>query len=317
MVTRFTRAHLVAVVAALLAVAGVVGAAVETWSVVAVAVVGLLSVLVLLTWETRKVALAVMRRTEKARTVPQQLTALRHDVAGVRSLHEETESRRAADYWNLTAVELVEVVRDVEAIQQLYAELHPRAAMPQSAGWALRPADLLVLTQHLAATPPRLVVELGSGTSTVWFAYLLESLGTGRLVTVEHAEEWVERTRGVLADHGFAESAQVEVRHAPLGPSGVPGHETRWYDQAVLADLHDIDMLVVDGPPARIGPGARYPAGPHLVDRVRVGGIVVVDDAGREEEKSMVARWLQERPDLERVQLTGPFGSHVALRRTA
>lgn len=303
--------------AGLLSVVGAVGALASWWSLVALAVVGLLSVVVVLAWETRKVALVVMRRTEKDGSLHRSIGRMRTDVTEVRDLHEETERRRADDHHRLTAIDLVEVVRDVEAIHQLYADLRPRAAMPQSGGWALRSSDLLVLTQHLTASPPRLVVELGSGTSTVWFAYLLESLGTGRLVTVEHAEEWVGRTRGVLADHGFADAPFVEVRHAPLSPVDLPGHATPWYDPAVLADLHDIDMLVVDGPPARSGPEARYPAGPHLLDRVRVGGIVIVDDAGRDEEKSMVRRWLEERADLERVQLTGPFGSHVALRRTA
>ena len=315
MPSRFSRAHAVAGVAALLAVGGLVGAVTETWAVVAVAVVGLLSVLVLLVWETRKVALVVMRRSEKQAALARDVATVRDTVVRTEALHEQTEARRAEDFWNLKAIELVEVVRDVEALHQLYADLRPRTAMPQSGGWALRPTDLLVLTRHLRASPPALVVELGSGTSTVWFAYLLESLGTGRLVTIEHAEEWVGRTEGVLAEHGFAGASHVEVRHAPLAPAEVPGHPTPWYDRAALADLHDIDLLVVDGPPARSGPDARYPAGPLLVDRVRIGGIVIVDDAGRDEEKAMLRRWLAERPDLERVQLTGPFGSHVALRR--
>ena len=321
---RSSRAHLVLATAGLLAVAGLVGAVVQEWTLVAVAVVGLLAVLVLLAWETRKVALVVMRRSEKDVVVRREVKGLRKDVAGLRrsvlrsrALQEEAEARRAEDHRRLSDFRLVEVVRDVEAVHQLHASLRPRAAMPQSGGWALRPTDLLVLTEHVRATRPGLVVELGSGTSTVWFAYLLESLGTGRLVTVEHAEEWVGRTRGVLGAHGFGGSAQVEVRHAPLVPAGLPGHETPWYDRDVLADLHDIDLLVVDGPPAVTGPDVRYPAGPHLLDRVRVGGVVIVDDAAREEEREMLQRWQAERPELQRVQLTGPFGSHVALRRTA
>ncbi|GAA0199390.1 hypothetical protein GCM10008944_16360 [Cytobacillus oceanisediminis] len=324
MPARFTRAHLLLAVSALLAATGLVGAVTQVWSAVAVSVVGLVSAVVVLVWETRRVALVLMRRSEDDADLRRQVKALRKDLVALRrsvlrsrSIHEEADRRRAEDHRQLADFRLVEVVRDVEALHQLYAHVRPRAAMPQSGGWALRPADLLVLTEHLRAARPGLVVELGSGTSTVWFAYLLESLGAGRLVTVEHAEEWVGRTRGVLADHGFADSAQVEVRHAPLGPSGLPGHPTHWYDQEVFADLQDIDMLVVDGPPARTGPEVRYPAGPHLLDRVRVGGIVIVDDAGRDEEKSMMQRWLDERSDLERVQLTGPFGSHVALRRTA
>ncbi|MBC8099940.1 MAG: class I SAM-dependent methyltransferase, partial [Armatimonadetes bacterium] len=41
---------------------------------------------------------------------------------------------------------------------------------------------------------------------------------------------------------------------------------------------------------------ARYPALPILFECLRVGALIVVDDADREDEQRMVARWLREYP---------------------
>lgn len=317
-----TRAHTVLVAGVLLCAASLVGALREEWTVVAAATTGLLLLVLLLLWRVRDVALLSMRRVQGVPTLRREVGALRTAVASlderISALHREVESaerQRRSDHHLLTHVNLPEVVSDVEALPQLYARITPRAPMPPSGGWALRPTDLLTLSEHLRVERPNLVVELGSGTSTIWFSYLLEAAGSGRLVSLEHDPVWVEQSRAMLLKHGFAPGGSVEVRHAPLTPTELPNHRTPWYDPAAILDLEEIDLLVVDGPPASTGRDARYPAAELLLERVSIGGLVIVDDAGREDERRMIDRWRTEHPSLERVRLPGPAGSHVALRR--
>jgi predicted O-methyltransferase YrrM len=135
------------------------------------------------------------------------------------------------------------------------------------------------------------VVELGSGTSTVWLAYALEQTG-GRIVSLDHDPHYAQNTREMLRAHGLDQVA--EVRDAPLAPITVREADFRWYDTGALSDLNDIDLLLVDGPPGSIGPLSRYPALSVLRPRLAAGATVVLDDLSREDEQETLRRWVYE-----------------------
>ncbi|WP_162606163.1 class I SAM-dependent methyltransferase [Jiangella asiatica] len=187
-------------------------------------------------------------------------------------------------------------IRQSEALIQLYEWVRPRCAMPSLGGWALDPTGVLTLLEIVRRRQPGLVVELGSGTSTIWLGYALEQLGSGRLVTIDHDERFAEQTRTHVRTHGLEEL--VEVRVAPLVDADLPGHATRWYDHTVMADLTDIDLLVIDGPPRSTGSMARYPAAVRLRDQLGDGAVVALDDATRPDEREVVQRWREEIPEL-------------------
>ncbi len=90
---------------------------------------------------------------------------------------------------------------------------------------------------------PGLVVECGSGSSSVWLGHVLRRLGHGRYVALEHDERYAEVSRTEVARHGLSDV--VEVRHAPLLPVTVDGEEQPWYDPAAFADLR-LDHGVVE-----------------------------------------------------------------------
>jgi predicted O-methyltransferase YrrM len=179
---------------------------------------------------------------------------------------------------------------EVEALVQLFQGFTPRAPMPPSGGFALNPTDLLDLLQLIRTRKPKLVLELGSGTSTVWIAYALEKVG-GRLVSLDHDPGYAEKTRAALAAHGLVEVA--EVRDAPLRPVLLDGRSFPWYDMDALADLREVDLLLIDGPPEKTGPDARYPAMRVLEDRLADAATVVFDDAHRQDERVALRKWVE------------------------
>lgn len=144
--------------------------------------------------------------------------------------------------------------------------------------------------------PAPIVLELGSGASTVVLARLLRELGGGALVAVEHDMRWADRIRHQLA-HERLDAASVVF--APMGPHRDGWDDAEWYAEAVLtAALPDrpLDVLVVDGPPAW-QPGtehARYPALPVLAGRLAPGAAVVLDDVERAGEQAVLERWRAE-----------------------
>jgi predicted O-methyltransferase YrrM len=187
--------------------------------------------------------------------------------------------------------------REFEATVQLFQGFTPRAPMPSSGDFALNPTDLLELLHLIRTRQPRLVLELGSGTSSVWIAYALEKSG-GRLVSLDHDGGYAARTRSALAAHGLSPIA--EVRDAPLTPAGIDGRDYPWYDPEALADLHDIDFVLIDGPPAATGADARYPAMHMIEKRLADRATIVFDDAGRADEQAAMTAWTERFTGLTR-----------------
>jgi predicted O-methyltransferase YrrM len=179
--------------------------------------------------------------------------------------------------------------RQAEALHNLYALLQPRQAVPPLRGWAASPDLVLLLVSHVLEHRPRTVVECGSGASTLWTSYALERVGGGRVLSLEHDPVYADQTRSLLARHGL--SAYAEVATAPLTPVTIGEESWRWYDPAALASVSEVDLLIVDGPPAATGPLARYPAVPLLFDRLAADAVVVLDDAVRKDEREIAARW--------------------------
>ena len=181
----------------------------------------------------------------------------------------------------------------VEALLELRDLLPPRAPMPAMRGWAAAPTTLVQLIQAVLDRRPELVLECGSGVSSIWVGYALEKLGSGRCVALEHEPRYAQATREALERHGL--SSIVEVRDAPLRPVDVSGETFDWYDQQALEGLRDAGVVFVDGPPGATGPLARFPAAPLLRPLLSgSGALFVLDDADRPEERDLQERWCAE-----------------------
>nr|WP_236779077.1 class I SAM-dependent methyltransferase [Agromyces seonyuensis] len=212
--------------------------------------------------------------------------ALAASIAEFGAAADESETPYAPG----TSLDLLrrDLQRDLSATLSLHAALDVERRMPAPGGWAATPDTLAMLVglllDRLGDAP--VVVECGSGTSTVWLASALRAAGRGRLISLEHDAEWAALSRTRLLDHGLADL--VDVRHAPLeaGPEGL------WYAESSLGGLERIDLLFVDGPPGFLGEHARRPAYPVLGAALSPGGFVVLDDVDRPGETAIFAEWL-------------------------
>lgn len=221
------------------------------------------------------------------------LKALSRDEKQLRSI-----SRRGLQWLKY------ETVREVEAVLQLRQLLSVDAPTPLLGGWAMDPESVLALVQLLTERRPGLVVELGSGASTVWIAMALRQIGSGKVVSYDHLPEYAAITRKALEHAGLQQWA--EVREAPLTDTRIGDETFSWYGLDAGATQAQIDVLLVDGPPGSTGPLARYPAVPRLVRSLREHALVIVDDAARHDEEEMVERWIREFPALKRSAGLGP-----------
>lgn len=232
-------------------------------------------------------------------------SALPAPDAPVTALDDEVLAQVTTAVTGAVVPELKRTFRQVEALHNLYAMIDIEHALPASRGWPASPDLLLLLVDLVDRHRPRLVVECGSGLSTLCLALAMRRFGIeGKVIALEHLEEYAEQTRELLRRHGVDDLA--EVRTAPLQRLAVGGLSVEWYARDAWQDLAAVDLLFVDGPPSAASPHARYPAVPLFAERLTPGAHVVLDDFQRPEERDVVKRWRRELGDrvtLERVPL--------------
>ncbi|MEL6674095.1 MAG: class I SAM-dependent methyltransferase [Bacteroidota bacterium] len=182
--------------------------------------------------------------------------------------------------------------QNVEALFSLYQQINPRLPLPIMRGWAASPDFLNVLVELVRTRKPKVIVECGSGTSSLVSGYLLEELGQGKVYSLDHEAYYGAETTQRLALHGLSE--QVEVFHAPLIQHQIEGKSWQWYDFSALPAEVRIDLLVIDGPPSSIQHQARYPALPLLAGRMSAEATILLDDYDRPEDTALVKRWVAE-----------------------
>jgi predicted O-methyltransferase YrrM len=183
----------------------------------------------------------------------------------------------------------------LEALQNLTAMLPASGVLPATRGWAASPDLLLTLVDLVATEQPSLVVECGSGASTLWLALALRRFGIdGRIIALEHDPVWGGKTREFLARHDVYDLA--EVRDAPLESLSLDGETYSWYARRAWEDLAGIDLLFVDGPPAATGPRARYPALPLLSGTLSPVATIVLDDLIVPDMQEVLRLWLDAYP---------------------
>lgn len=209
----------------------------------------------------RALHLKVGRQTDRIATAIQKVT-------------EQTKNSSIQDY------------RQLEAFVQLNSLLKFTAPLPATRGWAGSP-DLLLTLAHVVKTfKPKLVVELGSGVSTV----VMAKAGARKIVSFDGSEEFARDTRNLLQAHG---ARGVEVRVSKLAPYK---NSSGWYDPSAFKDLKKIDLLVIDGPQGGDDSNARYPAFDVLLNKLSPKAIIILDDVKRPGERKLAEDFVAALP---------------------
>jgi predicted O-methyltransferase YrrM len=193
--------------------------------------------------------------------------------------------------------EIRQTFRQLEALQNLSAVLPASDVVPATRGWAASPDLLVLLVDLVVSERPALVVECGSGASTLWLALAMRRFKIdGRIVALDHDPVFGGKTRDLLARHDVLDLA--EVRDAPLESFSLGGETYSWYARRAWEDLTGIDLLFVDGPPATTGHQARYPALPLLSGSLSPVATAVLDDLIVPDMQEVLRLWLDAYPEF-------------------
>ncbi len=192
-------------------------------------------------------------------------------------------------------------MREVELSQlesyfKLQNLLNPQFPLPKAGGWAASWELLLTAVKEAFRLGKEnlVILEAGSGVSTVVFGYLIKNyFPKGKLFSLEHDYDFYLKTKEELSLHGL----EVDLLYAPLKPYSITGKEWLWYDIKELKELlkdKEIDLLFIDGPPQDVNEEARYPVLPLLKPFLAKDFVLILDDACREGEKRASLRWKEE-----------------------
>lgn len=177
----------------------------------------------------------------------------------------------------------------VEALLWLYSRFTPSVNLPAMREVAGSPDFLKVLVEYFYSHQPKVIVEAGSGVSSIILSEVLKKEGsTAKHYALDHLEQYANLTREkVLNPHS-------EVLFAPLKDYQIGGKSWKWYDVSVLEKVDKIDMLVIDGPTEDIQSLARYPALPLLKAKLSDKAIIILDDTNRKDEQRIIQLWQKE-----------------------
>ncbi len=183
--------------------------------------------------------------------------------------------------------------RQTESLFYLFSTMRFQHPLPAMRGWwAISPDFANIIIALIREYKPRLVLEAGSGVSTLITAYSLREIGKGSVVSFDHDERFAAISAANVKKHGLQDIATVI--YAPLKEVVIRDKTWLWYDTEQLCNLGPIDMLIIDGPPGIIQRLARYPALPILFPLLSENAVVLLDDAFRADEREIVRRWLKE-----------------------
>jgi predicted O-methyltransferase YrrM len=196
--------------------------------------------------------------------------------------------------------------RQSEFYSQLLRLLDLSAPIPATRSWAASPDVLLTLLQFAKQSNPKTILDLGSGMSTL---VLAKSAPAAKVISIDNSAEFAQKTQEMLSLHGVS---NAEVRVAPLTAhtSGVD-----WYDLSKIADLSDIDLLFIDGPPGSKNDRARHPALAECLLKLSHRAIIVIDDAARDGEKDLAQEFAKALPSHRLEFLPHEKGTAVLLPR--
>jgi len=199
--------------------------------------------------------------------------------------------------------------RDAESYFALYSTVKFDKPLPPLGGHAMTPFGAKNLAALVLGESPEVIVEYGSGVSTLIIAYCLKQLGGGKIISYDHESIYAGKTQDLIDEHELNEYA--EVVHAPLVDREISDKKWLWYDVSKRDLPEAIDLLIVDGPPRKIQKRSRYPALISVQGKLKPGGLILLDDSDRIEEQEIIRLWQNQQPNLQIIPSLSMFGVTV------
>ena len=173
---------------------------------------------------------------------------------------------------------------------QLKEKIGNEITLPLSRGYAASPDFLNAVLDTIKATKPKRILEASCGISSISISeYLIKNnLTDVQHIALEHDELYWKKCSADIRN------SNSEIKLAPIVEHQIDGKSWKWYDIQNIADFKDIDLFIIDGPPAYLQKNSRYPAVPLLIKQLSPNCVVLLDDSYRGQEQFILAEWTKQ-----------------------
>ena len=209
----------------------------------------------------------------------------------MRSLLRKCRDRLFADL--VRHSDLDALYNQISGLIQIQNAMEGKPVLRPLRGWAMSPDAMSWILADLQQREAPVVIEFGSGQSTLILAAALKHRG-GRLISVEHDADYSGVIQRQVAACGLA--GHVQFIHAPLIElnDNVP---CRSYELGKVPDT-SVDLALVDGPPLANGILTRLTPLRWAAGHLKIGGAIFLDDSAREAEQKCLGQLALEYPSL-------------------
>ena len=152
--------------------------------------------------------------------------------------------------------------------------------------WAIGEEKYSEILQALSGIKVEKIIEFGSGRSTV---RLQQDFPNAQIISIENKEEFYTETLELLQNH---QAKNVVVLHRPIKQIRIGIRSYLTYSLK-SEDLNgDIDFALIDGPVESETLRGREAPLYMIFNRLKVNGLIVLDDYHRDSSKIVVKNWL-------------------------
>ncbi len=161
---------------------------------------------------------------------------------------------------------------------------------------AMSPSSVVSVVNDIILNKRRLVLELGTGISTLFVAKVLEDLGEGCLITIDHDKTWQKMCINLMNTNSIKPPNFLPITAELSYLYKVDNQEVEYYSMSEIEDTlngSQIDMLIIDGPPAySVGKElSRVPAAELFLPYMSDQSSVFVDDSTRAGEIKLIDKF--------------------------
>jgi len=151
--------------------------------------------------------------------------------------------------------------------------------------WSITESSFRSLVRIAEDLNPKTIVEFGSGASSI---RLSRSFPQAKILSLESDPVFYEHTLNLKRQFDRLGSDNLQVSYRPLRWQWHGPRRYLCYARELL--FEEVDIAIIDGPPGWTLRG-REACLYQTFDRIRLGGLIFMDDYERSSEKSIVENW--------------------------
>lgn len=174
------------------------------------------------------------------------------------------------------------------ALLQIERLIHQNTTYLPLREWAISPDAILIILQELSYYSDPIVLEFGSGQSTLIMASYLKKRGCGKILTVESNKMYADLLMKNLKHQNLHDVVDMQVLNLKNVLDAENNNSSATYDLQALKTSNKYDVCIIDGPPLQYGALARYYPLEYAINNSSHGGKIFLDDSKRENERNII-----------------------------